>query len=206
MLSKIEIKKLYESNNVKKYNKILSNYDKTIEKVSIKNKTNPLLFIELDKFYRFELPKNIKNKNYLTLKELSKIMQYKLLRGTFRPRLQKIVDNNDPKLVKIITKKSIKLLYEGLWLEGLKIMIDNLDGIGIATASYIGALVRPDLCSIMSDEIISLFSDGKKLYTIPNYVKIQKALSNKITILNQKNNKHNWTLVDIENIFWIISN
>lgn len=205
MLPQIEIKKLYESNDINKYNKILNCYSEIIEKVATKKKKNPL-FIELDKFYRFELPESIKNKGYLTLGQLSKIMQYKLLRGKMRPSLQKFIDNNDPETVKLITKKGIALLKEGLWLEGLKVLIDGLKGVGIATSSYIGALVRPDLCFIMSDEIILLFSYGKHSYTVPMYKKIQKELVNKSELLNSSNNEYKWTLVDIENIFWIASN
>ena len=142
----------------------------------------------------------------ITLDQLSKIMQYKLLRGPMRPSLQKFIDNNDPEIVKLITKKGITLLQEGLWLEGLKVLIDGLKGVGIATSSYIGALVRPDLCFIMSDEIISLFPDRKHSYTVPMYKKIQKELIDRVEILNSINNEYKWTLVDIENIFWIASN
>jgi hypothetical protein len=213
MYSQIEIKKLYESNDIIKYNKILNCYSEIIEKIAIKKKKNPL-FVELDKFYRLELPESIQNKGYITLDQLSKIMQYKLLRGPMRPSLQKMIDGNDPENVKLITKKGLTLLEEGLWLEGLKVLIDGLKGVGIATSSYIGALVRPDLCFIMSDEIISLFSYGKHSYTVPMYKKIQKELVNKVTILNsidnncnrQKNNDYIWTLVDIEKVFWTASN
>jgi hypothetical protein len=213
MLPQIEIKKLYESNEIKEYKKILNYYDGKIEKVAIKKKKNPL-FIELDKFYRFKLRESIQNKGYITLDQLSKIMQYKLLRGPMRPPLQKMIDSNDPENVKLVTKKAIDLLNDGSWLEGLKVLIDGLKGVGISTSSYIGALVRPDLCFIMSDEIISLFSYGKHSYTVPMYKKIQKELVDKVTILNsiennynsQKNNDYIWTLVDIENIFWITLN
>jgi hypothetical protein len=205
MYSQIEIRKLYESNDINTYNKIINCYSEIIEKVAIKKKKNPL-FIELDKFYRFELPESIQNKGYITLDQLSKIMQYKLLRGPMRPLLQKFIDDNDPENVKLITKKGITLLQEGMWLEGLKVFIDGLKGVGIATSSYIGALVRPDLCFIMSDEIISLFSYGKHSYTVPMYKKIQKELVSKVKLLNSVNNEYKWTLVDIENIFWIALN
>ena len=205
MYSQIEIKKLYESNDINTYNKIIKCYSEIIEKVAIKKKKNPL-FIELDKFYRFELPESIQNKGYITLDQLSKIMQYKLLRGPMRPSLQKMIDGNNQENVKLVTKKAIHLLNDGSWLEGLKVLIDGLKGVGIATSSYIGALVRPDLCFIMSDEIISLFSYGKHSYTIPMYKKIQQELVNKVELLNSVNNEYKWTLVDIENIFWIASN
>jgi hypothetical protein len=193
---------VYNCDDPNEYKKILNEYDNVIKKVAISKKKYPL-FIELDHFYRFELPKSIKQKRYLELGELSKIMQYKLIRGKMRP-LQKRIDNNDPNIVKSCTKKAIKLLDDGKWLNGLKIMIDELDGVGIATASYIAALVRPDLCPIMSDEIIQLFSNDKRGYTLGVYKNIQKNLLVKVTNLNSKNLDFSWNMLNAEMVFWLI--
>ena len=195
---------VYNCEDPNEYTKILNEYDNIIKKVAISKKKYPL-FIELDHFYRFELPKNIKQKGYLELDELSKIMQYKLIRGKMRP-LQKRIDNNDPNIVKSCTKKAIKLLDDGKWIDGLKVMIDELDGVGIATASYIAALVRPDLCPIMSDEIIQLFSNDKIVYSLAVYKKIQKKLFVKITNLNLKNSVFSWNMLNTEIVFWVIGN
>jgi len=132
-------------------------------------------------------------------------MQYKLIRGKMRP-LQKRIDNNDPNIVKSCTKKAIKLLDDGKWIDGLKVMIDELDGVGIATASYIAALVRPDLCPVMSDEIIQLCSNDKIVYSFAVYKKIQKKLFVKITNLNLKNSVFSWNMLNTEIVFWVIGN
>lgn len=195
---------VYNCDNQNEYKKILKEYDNVIKKVAISKKKYPL-FIELDHFYRFELPKSIKQKGYLELDELSKIMQYKLIRGKMRP-LQKRIDNNNPNIVKSCTKKDVMLLDDGKWIDSLNVLIDELDGVGIATASYIAALVRPDLCPIMSDEIIQLFSNDKIVYSLAVYKKIQKNLFVKITNLNLKNLGVLWNMLNTEMVFWIVGN
>jgi hypothetical protein len=193
---------VYKCDKIEEYKKILNQYDDTVIKVA-NEKKKYIVFIELDNFYRFELPQIIKNRGYLVLDELSKIMQYKLIRGKMRP-LQKKIDSNDPNIVKSCSKKAIEFLNDGKWIEGIKVLTEELDGVGIATASYIAALVRPDLCPIMSDPIIELFSN-KLLYSITVYKKIQKELLAKITDLNIKNKDFSWNMLNIEMVFWIIS-
>ena len=196
---------LFNSEDPKDYQKILEKYDgKNETKIgNILEKSKSTLFSELEHFYKNELPgvfrklqsppeimrklpisgESIQKKSYMTLDELSKLMKYKLIRGKFRPSLQKKIDGNNPEIVISSTKDAIKLLHDGNWQAGLKVLIDNLDGVGIATASYIGAIVRPDLCPIMSDEVIQLIC-GKLDYTMKCYKSIQNVLVEKAAKLN----------------------
>ena len=172
---------LFNSEDPKDYQKILIKYEKkdilkTLNSIST-------LFIELEHFYKNELPESIQKNKYMTLNDLSKLMKYKLIRGKFRPSLQKKIDGNNPDIVISSTKDAIKLLHDGNWQAGLKVLIDNLDGVGIATASYIGAIVRPDLCPIMSDEVIQLICE-KLDYTMKCYKSIQNVLVEKAIKLN----------------------
>jgi len=175
---------LFNSEDPKDYQKILEKYEgKNETKIGNILKSKSTLFSELEHFYKNELHESIQKKSYMTLDELSKLMKYKLIRGKFRPSLQKKIDGNNPEIVISSTKDAIKLLHDGNWQAGLKVLIDNLDGVGIATASYIGAIVRPDLCPIMSDEVIQLIC-GKLDYTMKCYKSIQNVLVEKAAKLN----------------------
>jgi hypothetical protein len=129
-------------------------------------------------------------------------MKYKLMRGKMRP-LQKRIDSNDPDIIKMCTKKAITLLLNDSWEEAIHILIDGLSGVGVATASYICAFIRPDICPIMSDEVIQYFIEkwnGTK-YTIKIYKKIQHDL---IEIKNGFKKK--WTVEDLGKAIWVSKN
>ena len=204
---------------------LLNKYDFVLEKIATKKKKNPEL-IKLDYFYNNILPKSIDEKGYITLNELSSIMRYKLTRGKMRP-LQKLVDSNDEKVVISNSIEAIKLFKEDNWEGGLKILQNNLKGVGVATASYIGSLIRPDLCPIMSDEAIKYAlklgaKDKIPGYTLKIYKIVQSALFEKAIFLNNnsnnsnnsnsnnsnsnknsKNNKINWNAEMIGKAIWV---
>jgi hypothetical protein len=192
---------------------LLKKYDFVLEKIATKKKKNSEL-IKLDYFYNNILPKSIDKKGYITLNELSNIMRYKLIRGKMRP-LQKLVDSNDEKVVISTSIEAIKLFKEDNWEGGLKILQNNLKGVGVATASYIGVLIRPDLCPIMSDEAIKyslkLGTKDKipgytmKIYKIVQSTLFEKAnfLNNNINNSNNSNNKINWNAEMIGKAIWV---
>jgi hypothetical protein len=89
-------------------------------------------------------------------------------------------------------------------------------GVGVATASYIGSLIRHDLCPIMSDEAIkySLKLGVKdkipgytsKIYKILQHTLFEKAnfLNNNINNSNNSNkNKINWTAEMVGKAIWV---
>ena len=209
------------TNNIINNLDLLHKYDEIIKLISEKKKKPEL--IALNNYYYNDLSKNFNKKKYLTLEELSNIMRYKLMLGKMRP-LQKKVDDNDPNTVINTTKEAFLLLKTGNLIEGLKKLIDNLDGIGIATASYIGALVRPDICPIMYDEVIMELTGPKIKYDLKTYIKIQEKImgvlcklqtppeimrklpisSEKVNHINNLNQKKNIiTAEEISRIIWI---
>ena len=183
-------------NNIINNLDLLKEHDRIVKLISEKKKKPEL--ITLNHYYYNDLRKNINKKKYLTLEELSNIMRYKLMLGKMRP-LQKKVDGNDPNTVINITKEAFLLLEScassklrqksGNLIEGLKKLIDNLDGIGIATASYIGALVRPDICPIMYDEVIEEITGPKIKYDLKTYIIIQKKIMEIVNNINNINQK-----------------
>lgn len=194
------------------FEELLKKYDFVLEKIATKKKKNPEL-IKLDYFYNNILPKSIDEKGYITLVELSSIMRYKLIRGKMRP-LQKLVDSNDEKVVISTSVEAIKLFKENNWEGGLKILQNNLKGVGVATASYIGMLIRPDLCPIMSDEAIKYalklgMKDKISGYTMKIYKIVQNTLFEKANFLNNNinnsnsNNKINWNAEMVGKAIWV---
>jgi hypothetical protein len=196
-------------NNIINNLDLLKKHDEIIKLISEKKKKPEL--ITLNNYYYNDLRKSVNKKKYLTLEELSNIMRYKLMLGKMRP-LQKKVDGNDPEKVINTTKEAFLLLKENNLIEGLKKLIDNLDGIGIATASYIGALVRPDIYPIMYDEVIIELTGPKIKYDLKTYIKIQEKIMeianninnlNNLNKLNKLNKKQIITAKEISLIIWI---
>lgn len=191
------------TNNIINNINLLHKHQEIIKLISEKKKKPEL--ITLNNYYYNDLRKSVNKKKYLTLEELSNIMRYKLMLGKMRP-LQKKVDGNDPNKVITITKEAFTLLKAGNLIEGLKKLIDNLDGIGIATASYIAALVRPDICPIMYDEVIEEMTGPKIKYDLKTYIKIQEKIMgivNYINNLNKLNQKNIITAEEVSRIIWI---
>jgi hypothetical protein len=188
-------------NNIINNLDLLKKHDEIIKLISEKKKKPEL--ITLNNYYYNDLRKSVNKKKYLTLEELSNIMRYKLMLGKMRP-LQKKVDGNDPNKVITITKEAFTLLKAGNLIEGLKKLIDNLDGIGIATASYIATLVRPDICPIMYDEVIEEITGPKIKYDLKTYLKIQEKIIETVNNLNNLNQKkYTITAEEISRIIWI---
>ena len=190
---------IYSINNLD----LLHKHQEIIKLISERKKKPEL--IALNNYYYNDLRKSVNKKKYLTLEELSNIMRYKLMLGKMRP-LQKKVDDNDPNTVINTTKEAFTLLKSGNLIEGLKKLIDNLDGIGIATASYIATLVRPDICPIMYDEVIEEITGPKIKYDVKTYLKIQEKIMgivNYINNLNKLNQKYIITAEEVSRIIWI---
>ena len=166
-------------------NEYLLRYDEAIKILSEKKVKKNL--INLDKWLWNDLKKDVyeRNEYCLTKTELSNIMRWKLLRGTFRPSLQSLVDSNSEDLVKECTGKAFNILCNDKtkWTEALKELM-ALKGIGVATASIILAIFSPEYCPFMSDEVINLFYTGKNPYTVSVYKNIQSKVIEKINQLN----------------------
>jgi hypothetical protein len=187
----------------------LSNYDKAIERVSMKKGKEDL--IELDKWLWKELRNNVYERYrqnpldgyYLTKTELSNMMKWKLMRGKFRPSLQQLVDSNPEDFIRLCTNKALNILCNNnsKWKESLKELM-LLKGVGIATASIILSIFSPDYCLFMSDEVISFIYTGRISYTITVYKNIQSTLIEKINLLNLNNNIIVWNMEMFGKALW----
>lgn len=132
----------------------LSSYKSTIESL---NKPN---LVHLDNFYSDELPILIKQRSpnsHITTPELSKLMQWKLTRGKWRPRLLDFVSALEEDVVKSASQKAFQALPD---VSKAVTELTVLKGVGPATASAILAAYAPDVAPFMSDEvkILGVFS------------------------------------------------
>ena len=128
----------------------LSSYKSSIESL---NKPN---LISLDDFYRNELPVLVKQRNptpYITTDELSKLMQWKLSRGKWRPRLLDFVSSLNDDVVKSASRKAFESLPD---VSKAVKELTVLKGVGPATASAILAAHAPHITPFMSDEVQKL--------------------------------------------------
>ena len=96
----------------------------------------------------------------LTRDELIGLMTYKLARGSFRPRLAKLIASNSPSEVTSVTSAACAyaatLTAADAHADGAMIdALTKLNGVGPATASLIMSVIRADLFPFMCDEAMT---------------------------------------------------
>ncbi|XP_069496623.1 uncharacterized protein [Ambystoma mexicanum] len=107
----------------------------------------------LDRWYQSELPAAVLSRpdKYLSHAELVKLMEWKLTRGKFRPRLQQMVQANPGETVEACTRRAFQLLPD----VGAAITeLSQLKAIGPATASAVLAAGSPDTAAFLADEAV----------------------------------------------------
>ncbi|KAK6130565.1 hypothetical protein DH2020_035711 [Rehmannia glutinosa] len=148
---------------------------KTLEKPNL---------ISLDDFYRGELPDLLHKRDpkpYITTDELSKLMQWKLARGKWRPRLLSFVSSLDDAVVRDASRKAFASLPD---VSKAVSELTVLKGVGPATASAVLAAYTPDVAPFMSDEAMMAVIGDAKDYSLKRYVvfaeKMQAKAKNKL--------------------------
>ena len=152
-------------------------------------------FVDDDNWKENELPKLIKEQKHLTLKQLERLMIWKLRRGVFRPTLMGLIRRNDNKSVIEVTTAGFKAAELNIG-EGLDILC-KLKGVGPATASVILSVYLPSEVPFMSDEAMDAVLGLPRLYTKAQFIQYQKALIEKSKQLGST-----WSPSVIENALW----
>ena len=104
----------------REWTEALQSYTDAVNKVA-QDKKKPTLLL-LDKYWQHQLRKDVLSRapsSHLKLDELSKVMQWKLMRGKARP-LQKLVDSNAPPLVISASTKAFDLVFRGHWQKAME--------------------------------------------------------------------------------------
>ncbi|KAJ7524663.1 hypothetical protein O6H91_17G015300 [Diphasiastrum complanatum] len=139
---------------------------------------NPKLTV-LDQFYRQELPRLMQERQplpYITRDELTKVMEWKLSRGKWRPRLLDFVKSLAEEEVKLASQTSFAAIPN---LKDAVTHLSSLKGVGPATASAVLALYAPDIAPFMSDEaLVAVFSSVKD-YSLKHYLDFAEKLQSK---------------------------
>eukprot|EP00897_Mesotaenium_endlicherianum_P007256 jgi/Mesen1/6559/ME000334S05897 len=132
----------------------------------------------LDIWYRETFPAEIAataENPHMTKKQLSKLMEWKLSRGTWRPRLLAFVASlSEEEVVEQSTKAFAALPDVKAAVNHLAV----LKGVGPATASAILAAYAPQHAPFMSDEALQV-AMGEAKYTLPFYLQFAAKLTAK---------------------------
>ncbi|KAJ9560316.1 hypothetical protein OSB04_005476 [Centaurea solstitialis] len=177
---------LFKSSDVNLWKEALSAYETTIESM---NKPD---LISLDNFYCKELPPLLHQRNpnpHITTPELSKLMQWKLTRGKWRPRLLDFVSSLDEEVVKTASEKAFTSLPD---VSKAISELTVLKGVGPATASAILAAYAPHLAPFMSDEAMVAALGNSKQYTLKQYLLFVDKLEAKAKVSLFSNLSRAW--------------
>ncbi|XP_050251963.1 uncharacterized protein LOC126698636 [Quercus robur] len=184
----------FECSELNLWKEALSSYSTRLESL---NKPN---LISFDDFYRNQLPPILRNRNpnpYITTAELSKLMQWKLTRGKWRPRLLDFVSSLDEAVVKSASEKAFQSLPD---VSKAVSELTVLKGVGPATASAVLAAYAPDVAPFMSDEAMVAALGNSKDYSLKQYLLFANKLQTKAKELSSEN--ETFTPSDVERALW----
>ncbi|XP_052452243.1 uncharacterized protein zgc:112496 [Carassius gibelio] len=170
-------------------------------KAAVKGKTSGKL-LQLDRWFQEELPTAIstRSKRSLTHAELVKIMEWKLTKGKFRPRLQQLIGSNSEEAVQSSTSKAFGLLPD---VQAAITELCKLKGVGPATASAVLAAGAPGEVAFMADEAVESIAELRPVeYTAKHYALFLQKILNKTSQLNKADSQRDWTPHRVEQCLW----
>lgn len=143
-------------------------------------KLSKLAFLDDEKWKDTDLRKKLNTDKCLNLKDLERLMIWKLRRGQFRPTLMNLIRRNSSEFVKQTTSEAIGHISKTKSDvdESMKILC-SLQGVGPATASLILSVICPENVAFMSDEAMDAALGLPRSYTIQTFRKFQSALVSK---------------------------
>ena len=186
--------------NANEWSNALESYNDCLERVTkaqskAQSNLSKQTFIEDDNWKENELPKLLQTQSHITLKQLERLMIWKLRRGMFRPTLMGLIKRNESKRVIDITTSGFKCAKVDIG-KGLDTLCE-LQGVGPATASAILSIYMPMEVPFMSDEAMDAVLGLPRLYTKSQFVKFQTDVLNKTEEMGSK-----WSPDLIEKSLW----
>lgn len=156
---------------------------------------------ELDQFYMRTLPNLLQERQpspFITAQELAKVVQWKLSRGKWRPKLLSYAQSLAEEDVKKASMASFSALPD---LKAAISALSALKGVGPATASAVLAVAAPQIAPFMSDEAMIAVLGGVKDYTLRQYLLFADKLQRKAQELTKSNDKP-FMVSDLERALW----
>ncbi|XP_054616437.1 uncharacterized protein zgc:112496 isoform X2 [Dunckerocampus dactyliophorus] len=132
-----------------------------------------------------------------------KLMEWKLTRGKFRPRLQQLVGSNSEDTVEKCSTKAFSLLPD---VSAAIAELSTLKGIGPATASALLAAGAPEQAAFMSDEAMESIPGLAPIqYTAKHYTLYLDKMLEKTKKLNKADPQQDWTPQRLERCLWALT-
>ncbi|XP_056306657.1 uncharacterized protein zgc:112496 [Danio aesculapii] len=166
-----------------------------------KKKTSGKL-LQLDKWFEEDLPAAItaRPERFLTHAELVKIMEWKLTKGKFRPRLQQLIGSNNEEAVQSSSSQAFSLLPD---VQAAIKELCKLKGVGPATASAVLVAGAPDKVAFMADEAVESIAELRPVeYTDKHYALYLQKMLWKTSELNKVDAQQDWTPHRVEQCLW----
>eukprot|EP00232_Nephroselmis_pyriformis_P012412 CAMPEP_0182887340 /NCGR_PEP_ID=MMETSP0034_2-20130328/20770_1 /TAXON_ID=156128 /ORGANISM="Nephroselmis pyriformis, Strain CCMP717" /LENGTH=231 /DNA_ID=CAMNT_0025020705 /DNA_START=57 /DNA_END=749 /DNA_ORIENTATION=- len=166
----------------------------------VKQRENPELE-KLDRAFRVAIPASVEGRTppHLGAAELVDVVDWKLKRGKFRPRLLDFVKAHSESLVVGVSTKAFQLAAGGD-VQGAIEELATLKGVGPATASAALSAFTP-AAPFMSDEAVAACLTGPKEYTTKRYMQYHAAMSKKARDL-KAGGGDGMSLRDMERALW----
>ncbi|XP_012718559.2 uncharacterized protein zgc:112496 [Fundulus heteroclitus] len=193
---------LFSCGQAASWRKVYGSYWDVLE---ARAKANKPKLLQLDRWYQEELPALISSRpdKHLTLSELVKLMEWKLTRGKFRPRLQQLVASNAEATVQRCSRKAFSLLPD---VQAAIAELSALKGVGPATASAVLAAGAPEVAAFMSDEAMESVPGLKPIqYTAKHYALYLEKMTAQSAKLNQVDPQQDWTPHRLEKCLWAMT-
>ncbi|KAK7919742.1 hypothetical protein WMY93_011026 [Mugilogobius chulae] len=188
------------------WRKVHQKYWDVVEaKSTAKTDKAPSKLLILDKWYQEELHACISNRTerHVTHSELVKLMEWKLTRGKFRPRLQQLVESNSADTVETCSRKAFSLLPD---VPAAITELSSLKGVGPATASAVLAAGAPEQVAFMSDEAMDSIPGVTPIqYTVKHYSLYLTKMQEQTKKLNKLDHLQDWTPQRLEQCLWALS-
>ncbi|KAG2546189.1 uncharacterized protein LOC120649899 [Panicum virgatum] len=156
--------------------------------------------VAVDSFYRHDLPALLRGRDpdpFIAKPELARLLQWKLSRGKWRPRLMDFVKGLDDAVVESASRKAFAALPD---LSRAITELTVLKGVGPATASAVLAAYAPDVAPFMSDEAMVAALANAKEYTLKQYLAFADKLQAKAKELTV--GEESFTPSDVERALW----
>lgn len=187
----------FECPDVALWREALLSYDSAIQSLAKPN------LVSLDDFYRKHLPNLLHQRRpdpYITTAELSTLMEWKLARGKWRPRLLSFVSSLDDAVVRDASRKAFAALPD---VSKAVSELTVLKGVGPATASAVLAAYAPNVAPFMSDEAMVAVLGDSKNYSLKRYVAFVEKIQAKAKELSSSSDMI--TPSDLERALWSCS-